>query len=66
MHIAGGIILIPKIVDRTIKKKIFKTENKKKNSSDFVDVTLEPKPNKYLLTLQGNMTLVTFTMFSIP
>lgn len=30
MHIAGGIILIPKIVDRTIKKKIFKTENKKK------------------------------------
>lgn len=28
MHIAGGIILIPKIDDMTIKKKIFKTENK--------------------------------------
>lgn len=28
MHIAGGIILIPKTDDITIKKKILKTENK--------------------------------------
>lgn len=28
MHIAGGIILIPKTDDLTIKEKILKTENK--------------------------------------
>ena len=50
MHIAGGIILIPKIDDVTIKENIFKNENMQQNKTKqhkttlswFVDVMLEP------------------------
>ena len=33
MHIAGGIILIPKIDDVTIKENIFKNENMQQNKT---------------------------------